>query len=317
MTEPSGFYGKLLPSFFYGTTGMSLQSAGAIGKDALILAAFLMANEWASMIGLYELSIQKLARKLPVLKARDTSRAFALLDKEQFAYYDEETEIVWVREMARVRINLIAGQVIANPRQRTAAQNCYYRVPLNPFLGPFYDRYHVELDLKNRRDWNRGSPNTSANGSANGSPTTSVKRSVKASANGSVNECQVPVHQVPVQAVLSTQESVQVQQQRTAAGPQLFTVPVSDPDPEGHYAVIAALVTKDILPLRLEDHRLMDVTMARCIELRIEHNESVVRKAIDSALFRYYRKMRLDNDLPGDPRGIYHDHVRPRSERAH
>lgn len=102
--------------------------------------------------------------------------------------------------------------------------------------------------------------------------------------------------------------------QRAAALPQ--RCPNSDPDPNGHYAVITAVVTKDILPRRLEDHRLMDETKTRCDELHITHDDIVVRKAIDSALFRYYRQLRHEYDLPPDPRGIYHDHsTATRSQR--
>jgi hypothetical protein len=47
------------------------------------------------------------------------------------------------------------------------------------------------------------------------------------------------------------------------------------------------------------------------VQLGILHDDEVVRKAIESALFRYYRELRLQGDLPADPRGLYHDHVRP------
>jgi hypothetical protein len=82
--------------------------------------------------------------------------------------------------------------------------------------------------------------------------------------------------------------------------------------PQRLVALITALVTKDILPQRLEDHLLMDATRARCDELRIAHDDEALRRAIDSALFRYYRGMRLEFDLPPDPRRIYHDHLRPK-----
>jgi hypothetical protein len=99
--------------------------------------------------------------------------------------------------------------------------------------------------------------------------------------------------------------------ERTAAAPQRR--PEADPDPDDHYAVVTAVVTKDILPLRLEDHELMAATLNRCEALHIACTEDVARKAIDSALFRYYRALRLEADLPSDPRGIYHDHVRPKA----
>ena len=49
----------------------------------------------------------------------------------------------------------------------------------------------------------------------------------------------------------------------------------------------------------------------RCAELQIACDPVVARKAVDSALFRYYRASRLEFYLPADPRGIYHDHEAP------
>jgi hypothetical protein len=97
--------------------------------------------------------------------------------------------------------------------------------------------------------------------------------------------------------------------QRPAAGGDR-----ADLDPDGHYAVITAVVTKDILPRRLPDEALLEATVARCKELRIPCDAALARKSIDSALFRYYRALRLERDLPADPRGIYHDHVRPKGQ---
>jgi hypothetical protein len=101
-------------------------------------------------------------------------------------------------------------------------------------------------------------------------------------------------------------------EERTAPAAPPQQIPESDPDPDDHYAVITAVVTKDVLPLRLEDHKLAEVTERRCRELKIECSPTVIRKAIDSALFRYYRNVRHEFELPPDPRGIYRDHVRPR-----
>jgi hypothetical protein len=97
---------------------------------------------------------------------------------------------------------------------------------------------------------------------------------------------------------------------RAAAAPQLELVP--EPDADAHYAVITAVVTKDILPRRLPDEQLLAATITRCEKLGIRPcNPDVARKAVESALFRYYREMRQEYDLPADPRGIYHDHELP------
>jgi hypothetical protein len=100
-----------------------------------------------------------------------------------------------------------------------------------------------------------------------------------------------------------------IERTRAAAAPQLEVVP--EPDPDEHYAVITAVVTKDILPQRLPDEQLLAATMTRCDELHIPCEPGVARKAVDSALFRYCRALRLEFELPPDPRGIYHDHKAP------
>lgn len=81
--------------------------------------------------------------------------------------------------------------------------------------------------------------------------------------------------------------------------------------------VITAVVTKDILPLRLAEHRLVDATRQRCQELHIDADDVAICRAVDSALFRYYRESRLMAGLPPDPRGIYRDHILPRRLEAH
>jgi len=97
--------------------------------------------------------------------------------------------------------------------------------------------------------------------------------------------------------------------ERTAAAPQRHDDGRTSRD---NVAVITALVSKDILPLRLSPERTKAATIARCHTLGIAWVDVVAWKAIDSAIFRYYRTMRHDFDLPPDPRGFYHDHVRRR-----
>lgn len=121
-----------------------------------------------------------------------------------------------------------------------------------------------------------------------------------------LNHKPITLNHIPVEEK-RTEEKRTEQKKRTAAAPQHVTVPDADPDPESHYAVITALVGKEILPLRLPDPELMQATKDRCEELKITYTPETVRKAVDSALFRYYRQMRRDFELPADPRGIFHD----------
>jgi hypothetical protein len=117
-------------------------------------------------------------------------------------------------------------------------------------------------------------------------------------------------HRNPGELASSVQPATSTE--KAAALPRPQRVPTKDPDPRGRVSVITAVVTKDILPRRLLDEANEAATKARCLELGIPHDDVAIRKAVDSALFRYYRVQRLEQDLPPDPRGIYHDHQRPR-----
>jgi hypothetical protein len=285
-------YGLLLTTFFSGATGMRLQSLGNQGKDALLLGAFLTANDWSNMIGLYEISLGKLARHLPVLKSRNVTRAFAALDAERFAHYDSETEFVWVREMARIRLRLERGQVIRNPKVLTGAQNCYQRLPMNPFLSPFYDRYHVELALKHRRggppESDRQSDRQSIGNRSSIGATPDVRTQVLQRSSD-----QVPVHQASVQAVRSNND--QVDQVSSISEEQPAPSHRSAPLEPASFQTLCAIAT-EVLEQHGDDlDNISDLT-ARVKELSIrrqrDYGENLdrLRGAIDGALTAYRKR---------------------------
>lgn len=278
MADGSAPYGILLSSFFDGSTGMRLQSLGASGKDALLLGAFFTANEWANMIGLYELSLSKIARKLPVLKGKTLARALELLDQERFAHYDGETEFVWVREMARIRLGIVAGEKVANPRRLVAAQNLYQRVPLNPFLGPFYDRYRIELALKHRR----GSPPTPP---TFGEPlaerfTKPVAEHFGEPFGERASGTSTYRDQVPGTSDQGNSDQGSI---KAAAAPRALR---AVENPNDNVEVITSLVAKELLPLGICDDELVEATKSACAVRRIAYDGPTVRKAVDSALVR-------------------------------
>lgn len=300
-------FGIVFDSFLEGTTGKAIQ---ARGKDAVIVATFLLKNRFDNMLGLYDLPLHRLQRTLVVIKSLAAiKKALQALEAESFALYDEATEFVWVREMARVRLQLKGEPLDPKDKRRTGAIRLYDTLPANPFLGPFFDRYATELGLTSRRDGPPRGQQGACEGASEGAS--------EGTCEGVDVSPQTPLQeQVPVPSTRNQEITDQVPApRRTAASPQ--RVPAEDPDPDDHYSVITAVVTKDILPLRLPDTELMDATLDRCSSLRIACDRTVARKAIDSALFRYYRAMRQEFDLPPDPRGIYHDHVRPGEGRHH
>lgn len=145
-------FGTLLNSFFDGSTGRRLLARGREGRDAMLLALWLTANEFANMIGLYELSVAKIERSLVGFKRREIIKLFGVLAAEDFAYWDEATDFVWIREMARVRLQLNGEPLKRDDKRRLGALRRYETLPSNPFLGAFFDRYHLDLSLPQKRE---------------------------------------------------------------------------------------------------------------------------------------------------------------------
>ena len=148
-------YGVLFPRFWEGTTGRQLQEKG---RDAVILAAYLASCRHANMIGLYELPLVFLERELSVLRSRaHILKAFHALQEVSYATYDMGTEHVWVREMARIRLGLEPAETInQGDNKHKAVVKLYVSAKSNPFLAPFFDRYHATLRLaESGRHFNR------------------------------------------------------------------------------------------------------------------------------------------------------------------
>jgi hypothetical protein len=146
----SGYYGVLLPSYFTGTTGCAIRKRG--GKDAQLLGAFLIANEWMNMLGLYKLRLIDVRDVLKLTPAA-ALRAYEVMAAEQYAFYDADTSFVWVKEMARIRLGLKDERPLSPKDNKSiGAERLYRGLHPNPFLGAFFDRYGKQLHLKSRRE---------------------------------------------------------------------------------------------------------------------------------------------------------------------
>lgn len=144
----SSYYGILFPEFFDGRTGKLLAKHG--GVHALLLGAYLTANRYTNMIGLYRLPLDEI--KLPMSRSR-VRQALDVLDRAGFAHYDQASEFVWVRELARIRVGLPTRAAVLNPGDNRVQfiNKLYQSVDDNPFLGAFYDRYAKTLHLNRQR----------------------------------------------------------------------------------------------------------------------------------------------------------------------
>jgi hypothetical protein len=288
MTTTRDSYGVLLSSFWDGATGQYLQSKGPV---PLLLAGFLSANRFANMIGLYEVSFGKILATLTVIKGATTlRRAFEVLEASGFAFYDPKTEYVWVREMARVRLQLDGTPLKPDDKRRLGAVRLYEKLPLNPFLGPFFDRYSVELHLTHRRDGGPFRLQAPSQGALEGASQGGYQGDTEGVTDNPLKQQEYQVHQVPVQqgsdGPRTSDQGIKEQGSGKAAAPPPPAAAAVQ-NPEDNVEIITSLVLKDILPLGIAENELAEVTKARCAKLHIAYNSSVVRKAIDSAITRH------------------------------
>jgi hypothetical protein len=151
-------YSIFTPQRWIGTTGKRLRR-GILDrkpgdpereayKDAQIVADVLLNNPNANHYGLYYITLLTIA-DLTGLLADEIARALVILEREEFSFYDDATEFVWVKEMARVQMFL---PLKPGDRQVKSTNTWYRQVPRNPFLGPFFDRYNEDLRLETKRE---------------------------------------------------------------------------------------------------------------------------------------------------------------------
>lgn len=146
----SSHYGVVFPEFWTGPTGRAIAEHG--GRNARLLALFLMTGEPATMLGLYHLPLsamdasgvtgQRLVRALEVLTGPEV----------HFAAYDLTTEHVWVFEMAKFRTGIQQHALTPGDRRVLACRKLYAELADNAFLRPFFARYGDTLHLKTARD---------------------------------------------------------------------------------------------------------------------------------------------------------------------
>jgi hypothetical protein len=133
-------YAKVAPFFWTGTTGKVLREAG---RDAQVVALYMITCPAANMIGLYYLPLPTLCHEVGILLQR-ARKALRRASEGGFAHYDEATEHVWVPEMARFQLGerLKPGdnRILAVVRELLAAKS-------SRFAQEFYDKYRERFHL--------------------------------------------------------------------------------------------------------------------------------------------------------------------------
>ncbi len=119
--------------------------------DEIVTGLYLISNPHANMLGLYYIPTSLIAHETG-LKPEEAAKGLSRAIDAEFCAYDESSEMVFVREMARYQI---ADQLAPTDKQCAGIQREYERFPLNPFLIAFYEKYakafHLTMRRENRR----------------------------------------------------------------------------------------------------------------------------------------------------------------------
>lgn len=138
-------YATVAPQFWLGKTGRELRKQGA---EAQVVSFYLMTSPHANMLGLYYLPVLYIAHETG-LGFEGALKGLKGSIEAGFCSYDEETEMVWVHEMAAYQI----GTSLSTGDKRCAGvRNEYAALPENPFLSNFYDKYLHHYHLTTKRE---------------------------------------------------------------------------------------------------------------------------------------------------------------------
>lgn len=137
-------YSKVVGTFWTGETGKALRRRG---PEAVIVAAYLMTSPHSNMLGLYYQPLLYLAHETG-LGLEGASKGLTHCVEVGYCDWDQDTEMVWVREMAKFQIG---KELKAGDNRCLGVQREYDALPNCPFLGPFFDRYAAAFHMKSRR----------------------------------------------------------------------------------------------------------------------------------------------------------------------
>jgi hypothetical protein len=140
-------YGKISPCFWTGETGKRIREAG---RDAQILAIYLVTCPSSNMIGLYYLPLPTLMHEVGI-DQKGALKGLASLSEALFAHYDADSEHVFVPEMAAHQI----GEPLSSSDNRVkGVVREWISMRKSPFFMDFHQRYATSFHLPNPEDMN-------------------------------------------------------------------------------------------------------------------------------------------------------------------
>lgn len=136
-------YRKISPLFWTGRMGKSLRGH----PEAQIVATYLITAPSANALGLYYLPVVFIAHDTG-LPFEGASEGLRRCIEGGFCAYDEDSEVVWVFEMAAWQV---ASKLSEKDNRVSWVNKQYKNLPDNPFLFDFFERYGEAFLLDKRR----------------------------------------------------------------------------------------------------------------------------------------------------------------------
>ena len=138
-------FGTIGAGFWIGATGRKLRSE----PNARMLALYLMSSPHANNTGLYYLPVPMIQHEIGspfegASKGLTVLESFAVLEREEFAYYDTDHEVVWVPEMARYQVG---ESLQPKDRRSIGIMREIERWRNHRFYREFFERYSAAYCL--------------------------------------------------------------------------------------------------------------------------------------------------------------------------
>ena len=137
-------YAAIVPTFWTGKTGKEIKRRGS---EAVVMAMYLMSSPHSNMLGLYYQPLLYAAHETG-LGLEGVSKGLRSCIESGFCAFDDDSEMVWVFEMAAYQI----GEELSYGDNRCkGVRKDYAELPECPFLAPFFDRYAADFHLTDCR----------------------------------------------------------------------------------------------------------------------------------------------------------------------
>ena len=136
-------YAKAAPKMWHGKTIKALRKH----PEGLIVAMYLMTSPSSNMLGLFAQPILYMAYETGLGEEGARQGLQHCIDAG-YCSYDEESEFVWVHEMASYQV---APELKATDLRCKGIQKDYESLPENPFLLKFFERYAAAFHLSKAR----------------------------------------------------------------------------------------------------------------------------------------------------------------------